>query len=58
MKLSPPKVLTWWIAVIAGVLGILIYQGIIAIVGLSGYAFWFEAGAFILLTLGALFKGL
>jgi hypothetical protein len=56
MKLSRPKDLTWWIAVIAGALGILGNVASIPIV--SPYAFWFVAFGFVLLALGTLFKGL
>ena len=38
MKLTPPKVITWWIALILGVLGLLGLLGVIA--GLGQYAFW------------------
>jgi hypothetical protein len=56
MKLSRPKEITWWIAVIAGVLGILGNVSSIPIV--SPYAFWFVAFGFVLLALGTLLKGL
>ncbi len=56
MKLSRPKDITWWIAVIAGVLGILGNVSSIPIV--SPYAFWFVAFGFVLLALGTLLKGL
>jgi hypothetical protein len=38
MKLTPPKVITWWIALILGVLALLGFMGTIA--ALSQYAFW------------------
>ena len=56
MKLSAPKKITWWIAVILGVLGIL--GTFISIPFVSAYAFWFVAVAFILLALATFFKGL
>lgn len=56
MKLNAPKNTTWWIAVIAGVLGIL--STFIAIPVISGIAFWVVAGAFILLALATYFKDL
>lgn len=56
MKLSRPKDLTWWIAVILGVLGIL--GSIASIPFISAYAFWFTAAGFVLLALATLFKGL
>lgn len=58
MKLSAPKTSTWWIAVVLGVLGILFHQGVFMIAGLSGYAFWLVAIAFVLLVLATLIKGL
>ena len=54
MKLSAPKEVTWWIAVILGVLGIL--ASLVTIPVLSEYAFWLVAIAFILLVLGTYFK--
>ena len=58
MKLSAPKVAVWFIAVIAGVLGILMTLEIISIPMLADYVFWIEAGAFGLLALATLLKGL
>lgn len=56
MKLSAPKNVTWWIAVVLGVLGILGSLATISFV--SANAFWFVAVAFILLALGTLLKGI
>jgi hypothetical protein len=56
MKLSRPKEITWWIAVVLGVIGILAFLG--AIPGLSAYAFWMVVGGFVLLALGTLLRGL
>jgi len=56
MKLSAPQQITWWIALIVGVVGILAHLGIIAV--LSGFAFWLVAAAFVLLILATLLKGL
>ncbi len=56
MKLSAPKVVVWWIAVILGVLGIL--GTFTAIPVASDNAFWFVAVAFILLALGTMLKDL
>jgi hypothetical protein len=56
MKLSAPKKITWWIAVILGVLGIL--GTFISIPFVSANAFWFAAVAFILLALATFFKSL
>ena len=55
-KLNAPKNVTWWIAVILGVLGIL--GTYIAIPVVSGFAFLFVAVAFVLLALATYLKGL
>lgn len=56
MRLSRPKTITWWIAVILGVLGILGTSASLPFV--SANAFWFVAAAFILLALATLLKDL
>lgn len=56
LKLSEPKVVTFWIAVVLVVLGILASQGIIS--GLATYAFWLVVAGFVLLALGNLIKDL
>ena len=56
MKLNAPKQITWYIAVVLGVLGIL--GTLVSIPVVSGLAFWFVAVAFILLALGSFVKGL
>jgi hypothetical protein len=56
MKLTPPKVITWWIALILGVLGLIGYLGNVA--GLRAYAFWLVAAGLALLLVAALIKGL
>lgn len=54
MKLNAPKKITFLIAVIAGVLGIIgHFVGV-----LSGASFWLLAGAFVLLALSCFLKGL
>lgn len=54
MKLSEPKVITFIIAVILAVLGV-----VFALVKvLPAYALWFVVAGFVLLALGNLFKGL
>lgn len=47
MKLSPPKSITWWIALVLGVLGLLGHLGSVA--GLSAYAFWFVMAGLVLM---------
>jgi hypothetical protein len=56
LKLSAPKVVTFWIAVILAVLGVLAYQGMLS--GLSSYAFWLVVAGFVLLALANLLKDL
>lgn len=56
LKLSAPQEVTWIIAVVAGVLGILTEQGIFSIGGLS--AFLLVAAGFVILAIATLVKGL
>jgi membrane protein YdbS with pleckstrin-like domain len=56
MKLTPPKVVTWWIAVILGVLGLL--GTLVTIPFVSANAFWFVFVGFALLVLATLLKDL
>jgi len=56
MKLTPPKVITWWIGLILGVLGLLGQAGIIA--ALNPYAFWLALVGLALLLLATLIKNL
>ena len=58
MKLTPPKVVTFWVAVVLGVLGFLgQLSPSISIIG-DPYSFWFVFVGFVLLVLGLLVKGL
>jgi hypothetical protein len=56
MKLTPPKVITFWIAVILGALGFIGKLTTVPLV--SAYDFWFLFAGFVLLVLGLLVKGL
>jgi hypothetical protein len=56
MKLSSPKTVTWWVAVVVGVLGIL--GNFVTLPVVSGFAFWFVAIAFVILALATYLKGL
>ena len=56
MKLSAPKNVTWWVAVVVGVLGIL--GTLVSIPLVSANAFWFVFVGFVLLALATLLKGL
>jgi len=49
MKFNAPKQVTWWIAVVIGVVGII--AALVAIPVLSAYAFWLVAIGFIVLAL-------
>jgi len=56
MKLNAPKNVTWWVAVVVGVLGIL--GKLFTIPFVSDNAFWFAAVGFVLLALATFLKGL
>ena len=56
MKLTPPKVITWWIALILGGLGLLGHFGTIA--ALSQYAFLLVTAGLILMLVATLVKNL
>jgi threonine/homoserine/homoserine lactone efflux protein len=56
LKLSAPKVVTFWIAVILALLGVLSSQGFLS--GFADYAFWLVVAGFVLLALATLFKDL
>jgi hypothetical protein len=56
MRLSAPKVITWWVAVALGALGLLGHLGIVA--ALSTYAFWLVTVGLVLLVLGTFLKDL
>ncbi|MCL4529873.1 MAG: hypothetical protein M1282_10725 [Chloroflexi bacterium] len=55
MNLSEPKQITFWIAVIVAVVGVIAY--LVTIPVLSGLAFWLVVIAFIILALGNLLEG-
>ena len=55
MKLSAPKQITFWIAVIVAVIGFI--ANFVTIPVLSGLAFWLLVIGFIILALGNLLKG-
>jgi hypothetical protein len=56
MKLNTPKMITFWIALVLGVLGFL--GKIVKIPLVTTYDFWFLFVGFVLLVLGMLVKGL
>lgn len=55
MKLSAPKVVTFWIAVILALLGFLGF--LVTIPVISGLAFWLVLVGFIVLAVGNLIEG-
>lgn len=55
MRLNAPKKITWIIAVVLGVLGVL--ASFVTIPFVSTYAFWFVTVAFVLLALATYLKG-
>lgn len=57
MKLSAPKVVSWGIALVLAVVGLLGQMGVITAVG-GATAFWLVFVAAVLLLLASLFKGL
>jgi hypothetical protein len=56
MKLTPPKVITWWVAVILGVLALLGHFKSVA--ALSPYAFWLAMAGLVLLVVATLVRNL
>jgi hypothetical protein len=58
MKLSAPKVVVWWIALILGVIAILLGIGILKIAAVTPHAFWIMAVAWALLVVATFIKGL
>jgi heme A synthase len=55
LKLTAPKEITWWIAVVLGVVGILVHAGVLSL-GVSDFVL--VAAAFIILAVATLVKGL
>ncbi len=55
MKLTPPKTVTYWVAVVIAVLGFLSQLGILTFLPIS--SFWLLGIAFIILALSLLIKG-
>jgi len=61
-RLNPPKMVTFWVAVVIAVVGVLAYvlavANVLTFAWLSPLAFILVAVAFVLLLLGLLVKGL
>ena len=55
MKLTPPKILTFWISVLLAVLGLI--GSFVSIPFVSGAAFWFVLVGYVVLAAGLLLKG-
>jgi hypothetical protein len=58
MKLSPPKTITWWIAFICFIIGILSALKIITVYAIAPYLFWIVVVGLGLLLLATLLPGL
>ena len=56
MKLNAPKLVTFWVAVVIGLIGLI--AGIAPIPVVSPFAFWVVVLGFVILVLGNLLKGL
>jgi hypothetical protein len=56
MKLTPPKVVTWWIALILGALALLGHLNVIA--ALAKYDFWLAIVGLALLLVASFVKDL
>ena len=55
-RFSAPKNITWWIALILAVLGIIFH--FVSVRPFSQFSFWFVAASAVLLLLATIFKGL
>jgi hypothetical protein len=55
-RFSAPKNITWWIALILAVLGIIFH--FVSVQPLSQFSFWFVVASVVLLLLATIFKGL
>jgi hypothetical protein len=56
MELSAPKQVTWWVALVLGVIGLI--AQLVTIPVLSGLAFWIVLVALILMLAAAFLPGL
>jgi hypothetical protein len=58
MKLSAPKVVSWWLALLLVILGIILEMGLVPIIaGFAVYSFWLVVLGYVILFLGTIFKG-
>jgi hypothetical protein len=58
MRLSPPRKINWSIAILFGLIGILLHQGIITLERFPELDFWLMTIAFLILAISTLFRGL
>jgi hypothetical protein len=58
MKLTAPKFITWLIGTFIGILGLLIYFGVVRITGMHFSPFWLVTAGFGILAAAPLFSGL
>jgi hypothetical protein len=58
MRLSPPKIVSWSVAVLFGFIGILLHQGLIPVDIYPDLDFWMMTGAFLILAFATLLKGI
>jgi len=56
MKLTPPKTVTFWIAVVLGLLGLFSFLGVFTLIPIA--AFWLLFIGFALLVVALMVKGL
>jgi heme/copper-type cytochrome/quinol oxidase subunit 1 len=56
VNLNPPRRVTWWIAILLAIVGVL--AELIALPVLSNVAFWLVVAAFVLLAAGTVARGL
>jgi len=56
LRLNPPKLVTFWIAVLLALIGVI--AEVAPIASLAGYALWLVVAGFVLLALGNLLEGL
>jgi len=56
MKLSAPTTIVWWIALILGALGVILYAKLITIAALAPYAIWMIVAGWVLLLLATLLR--
>ncbi|HEX8951584.1 MAG TPA: hypothetical protein VF997_00590 [Polyangia bacterium] len=58
MKLSAPKHVTWWIALVAGGLGVVEHYGVVRLPIIGAHSTFLIVGAWALLILATFLKGL